>query len=473
MDILPDELRQDIFTHLVGFFQCFDLVSPSLLAFNEALRTPRWRALLLNSPELWAFAHARDDCPTDNALLRLCIERSGQHPLDVWIHSDLEFWNDSPGNSEHGEDDESNRPITFFEWLDLLQRNMHRWRRVRIDFPRPTPIDRFAMFTRPMPLLEQLVLSTPSTEFGENMVNTEWESDANSRHLYFQECPNLRSLTSHATVMTPAITLFKLEYLNLSIRGIEDDQPLWDALAMTPTLRELTIYYERFFEYSSEFKLPQSPRHMPTLRRLDLLGYSQYDQDLSKFLSAPNLETLTVSVDSCNQLGLTYASIGQTVCNVVMAAEEEHGMFMRSDALALDALQNVESLELRGIPPGSALGKIEDFFASLAGIGKWSHDPMPKWGRTLRKIVLRGCTIELEDCTSLAALVGVRMTEARDNADDAFELQSINTKLMKRMDYEIPESMAAVMHLLQPSIVEVKPEVSQLGAIGRHTRRRD
>ncbi|KAH7099002.1 hypothetical protein BKA62DRAFT_328883 [Auriculariales sp. MPI-PUGE-AT-0066] len=461
MDILPDELCQEIFACLAGVNQQFDFLQPNLPAFSAAVRTPfhiaatctRWQALVFSSPELWAFAYARDDRITDDVYLRTCIERSGHHPLDVWIHSDVSHWQISPEGDDDDADDgeEANRSLLFFEWLDLLERNANRWRRIRIDFPRPTSIGKFGVFTKPMPFLEQLALLTPSTELGERMVST-----ANQWQPYFRTCPILRSLTSHATVMVPAATLSKLEYLNLNLRGISDDTPLWDTLAMTPDLKELTIYFDRWREYSSE--PPSTPRHLPALRSLGLLGYFQYEQNLGEYLSVPNLDTLTVSVDPCDRLQTTFTSIGRTVDHIVISAIERRGYFARSDAEALDSLQHITTLELYGIPPTGLLGDTDDFFASLAGIGGYSEDPMPKWGRTLNKIILRDCTVDLGRCGSLASLLGMRTTNMRNNVSDVFELQLINTKFIKRMNGQLPESLSSVMHLFEPAIVEVEPE---------------
>ncbi|KAH7097614.1 hypothetical protein BKA62DRAFT_419502 [Auriculariales sp. MPI-PUGE-AT-0066] len=163
MHALPDELCQDVFARLSGFEQRFDFVHPTqaLSAFNEAVRTPfriaatcaRWRALVLNSPELWAFAHARDDRPADDAYLRMCMERSGQHPLDIWIHTSVKYSSSDSDDNADGEGELIPHGI-IFGWLDLLRKNAHRWRRIRIDLPGSTPIDKFSPFMEPMPLLE-------------------------------------------------------------------------------------------------------------------------------------------------------------------------------------------------------------------------------------------------------------------------------------------------------------------------------
>ncbi|KAH7103341.1 hypothetical protein BKA62DRAFT_696600 [Auriculariales sp. MPI-PUGE-AT-0066] len=477
MDTLPDELWQEIFARLAGFDQCFDLVRPNPPAFSDAIRAPfriaatctHWRALVLNSPELWAFVRARDDRPVDDVHLRTCIERSGQHPLDVWIHSDVTHWRHSSDDDDENDDDEDKdidgkpqQPVMFFEWLDLLQRNAQRWRRVRIDFPRPTPIDKFAVFTKPMPLLEHLVLSTPSTGFNEYMVNTNYDSDLNPQHLYFHSCPNLRTLASHAAVMVPVATLSKLEYLNFSLRGLRDDLPLWAALAMMPALVELNIYFPYYGAGSYLEEAPPTPRQLPALRTLGILGYYRFQSRWDRWLTVPNLQTLVVSVEPCNLLRESFASFSSAVRHIVITTVENGnsgGYFSRSDAVALDELHHVETLELRDIPIDMVRGNPGDFFASLAGIVRYSGDPMPKWGSTLRKLILRDCEIEIDSCGSLASLVDLRTTAARDNADDSFEFQLINTRLIRQMHHEVPESLGPVMHLFEHAIIEVEPPV--------------
>ncbi|KAH7097615.1 hypothetical protein BKA62DRAFT_419490 [Auriculariales sp. MPI-PUGE-AT-0066] len=469
MDILPDELCQDIFTRLAGFYQNFDFVHPRLPLLNEAICAPfriaatctRWRALVLSTPELWAFFHARDDRPEDELYLRICLERSGQHPLDVWIHSDIGGREYTEHDTDEDDDDAKQDVATtrdmFFRWLGLLMLNLTRWRRIRIDFPRPTPIGTFTVFTQPMPQLRQLVLSPPNESFGQRMV-TDGESDVNEQQLYFQECPNLRSLTSHAAIMVPVGTLSKLEYLNFSLRGFRNDAPLWAALAMTPVLRELVIYYECWRPYNSE--PPLAPRHLPTLRSLGLIGYYQHDQDIGRFITMPNLETLIVSVEPTDRLAATFTSIGAVVKHVVITAADNRGWFARSDAAALDSLQLVETLELRDILPNTDVGGMDDFFMSLAGIDDYSSDPMPKWGRTLKKIILRDCTIDFENCESLAALVNMRNMAARDDTGDAFELLLINTKFIQPTNGQVSQRLVSFIHLFSSFIVEVEPEGS-------------
>ncbi|KAH7097619.1 hypothetical protein BKA62DRAFT_715762 [Auriculariales sp. MPI-PUGE-AT-0066] len=463
MDILPDELCQEIFSRLTGFDQCFDLVRPDLPAFRDATRAPfriaatctRWRALVLNSPELWAFLHARDDRPADDAYLRTCIEQSGQHPLDVWIHSDAEGWHGSPENNADDSDEanenfsRSKPPTVFFNWLDLLERNAHRWRRVRIDFPRPTPVEMFDPFTQLTPLLEQLVLSTPSTGFNEYLINTDRDSVVNPQQFCFQGGPKLRSLASHATLMVPVTVLSKLEYFNFSLRGLCDDTPLWDALAMTPALKELNLYYPSWYDFDKlRAPPPSSPLHLPALRCLGLLGHPLRDQGWNKYLSVPNLEQLTVSIEPMNNLGNLFASFSKTVRRVVITSVENIdrvGIFTRSDAVALENLQHIETLELRDITS-----------SMIDGIGCFFDDPLPKWGRTLRKIILRNCTIYLSSCGSIATLVDMRRTAALEDVDDAFEFELVNTKLIQWADYQVPVSISTVMHLLKPSIVQME-----------------
>ncbi|KAH7103612.1 hypothetical protein BKA62DRAFT_784211 [Auriculariales sp. MPI-PUGE-AT-0066] len=473
MDILPDELWQEIFARLAGFGQRFDLLRPNPTVFGDAIREPfrlaatctHWRRLVLNSPELWAFVCARDDRPVDDIYLRACIERSGQHPLDVWIHSDVARWarlsadDDSENDEEKDSDGKQQQLVMFFEWFDLLQRNAHRWRRIRIDFPRPTPIDKFAVFTKPMPLLEHLVLSTPSTGFSEQLVNTNNGSDSNSQHLYFHSCPNLRTLASHAAVMIPIVTLSKLEYLNFSLRGLRDDLPLWAALTMMPSLVELNIYFPNYALGSFLEKASPTPCHLPAVRTLGILGYYQFQSRWDRCLTVPSLETLVVSVEPCNRLSKTFSSFSSAVHHLVITTVEKwnSGYFSRSDAVALDELRHVETLELRDIPVKMIYGNPGDFFASLAGIARYSDDPMPKWGRTLRKLILRDCAIEIDSCGSLASLVDLRTAAARDNANDAFEFQLVNTKFIKYMRHEVPESLGPVMYLFEPAIVEAEP----------------
>ncbi|KAH7101090.1 hypothetical protein BKA62DRAFT_196606 [Auriculariales sp. MPI-PUGE-AT-0066] len=467
MDILPDELCQQIFALLAGFEQRFDLVRPNLHAFNDAVRAPfriaatctRWRKLVLDSPELWSFVYVRDNRPVDDAHLRVCIERSKRHLLDIWIHSDVKLPRQGGNNDAKSKPD---NPVIFFEWLDLLQRNIHRWRRIRIDFPCPTPIDKFHPFTQPMPLLEHLVLSTPSTAFDQELVNTDRNSELYPQQLYFHCCPNLRLLASHAAVMIPAAVLSGLECLNFSLRGVSDDEPLRAALAMTPGLKELNIYYPygAYLRYQRE--PPPSPLHMPALRRLGILGNSRYfnKDDWDKYLTAPNLETLMVSIEHCNRISATFASFSSTVRHIVLTTAENgrsNGFFSQRDARALDSLFNIETLELRDIPPRMINGNPGEFFRSFEGFGDLNN-PVPKWGPTFRKLILRDCTIYLESCGSLASLVDTRTTAARDAAGPEFELNLIGTRFMKRMHDKVPESFGPVMHLFEHSIVaEVEP----------------
>ncbi|KAH7098874.1 hypothetical protein BKA62DRAFT_711647 [Auriculariales sp. MPI-PUGE-AT-0066] len=346
----------------------------------------------------------------------------------------------------------------FFEWLDLVQSNAHRWRRVRIDFPQPTHISKFDSFTKPMPFLEHLVISTSDLAGLDGyMVNTDWES--NPKRFYFQGCPNLHTLASHATLMVPATTLRRLKCLHFGVRGLNSDAPLWAALAMTPALEELHMYYPFRSRSSLLAEPPSNPVSLPALRRLGLLGFYHFEHKRwDKYLNVPNVDTLVVSVEPLNHLRDVFATFSPSVRHLILTTVEPQGeggaFFSYDDATALDGLQRIETLELRDITPSMLQQEPQVFFGSLAGIGDNRDGPVPKWGPTLRKLIFRDCEVNLGDCASLVSLVHMRVTAVQDNVEDAFELQLINTRFLKGPWGEVPGLMGPVKHLFESSIVE-------------------
>ncbi|KAH7099474.1 hypothetical protein BKA62DRAFT_709693, partial [Auriculariales sp. MPI-PUGE-AT-0066] len=379
MDALPLELCHEIFARLAGFRQSFDLLQPDLPAISDAVRTPlklaatckRWHTLVLNSPELWSFIHAHDERPLGK-YFQTCLERSGQHGLDVWLQTH------PVGGRNEGRD--ANR---FMQQLHLLQGHVHRWRRIRIDFPPAIGAEEFQMLTKSMPLLEQLVLSP---DYGLNGVLM--HDNLGTGH--FPDAPRLLSLATHAAGVAPVSSLSRLGFLSFSLRGMTDDSLLWTTLSLTPSLRELNIYYP-YASFINTF-IPPEPVKLPALRRLGLLSYPNYDQPWNKYLDVPNIDTLVISIEPCNNLNILFTTFRTRVRHLVITtidADRSNGMFTHPDAIALDNLGDIETLELLNIPSRMMYcGLYGPFFPTLGAVNA------PRWSANIRKLILRNCVFD-------------------------------------------------------------------------------
>ncbi|KAH7064212.1 hypothetical protein BKA62DRAFT_737159, partial [Auriculariales sp. MPI-PUGE-AT-0066] len=340
MNSLPDELCQQIFAELSAFNQRFDLLHANASVIKETIRLParlavtcqRWRALVYDTPTLWAFIYVRDG--DNEERLRTRLDCTRQHALDVWIHQ--------------SEDVNGTAPMFTF---NLLTACAHRWRRVRIDSSLPAPEPLLLSFLKSMPQIEQLVLCP--LHISEQVVAA--VANPQTTSLYFCDCPNLRSLATHPAFMFSS-PLSKLTFLDFNMQRLELDAPLWAILRLAPSLEEVNINYVHKYSQSHSFNNfpPHSPDmvRLPALRRLGVFGSPVQEPEWDLRIDAPYLETISVSVDACCDRDSLFRTFDETVNHLRIVTVQPDQVQLRlstPDITSINCLTGIETLELYGL----------------------------------------------------------------------------------------------------------------------------
>ncbi|EJD51011.1 hypothetical protein AURDEDRAFT_150101 [Auricularia subglabra TFB-10046 SS5] len=233
MQTMPTELLRAIFLELHRSYEPDELWDRRARFNPERARVPfllsavnrQFRELARDCPELWTyvgvpFLHVqRRRNKKGHANLRRVkqiLALSKNMPIDVLVPWSLEV----PWSS----DNEWHRRI-----LDMLSLFAHRFRRAEIRFPQKGDLELpLAMFSRSMPMLEELTVAASSNDVS-------W----NPEHKYLQFCPRLRVLSSeysNVAFSSPcAVT-------SLTLRVAMPCDQIWDLLSLAaPTVERLDI----------------------------------------------------------------------------------------------------------------------------------------------------------------------------------------------------------------------------------------
>ncbi|KAH7099475.1 hypothetical protein BKA62DRAFT_709695 [Auriculariales sp. MPI-PUGE-AT-0066] len=455
-DRLPIELFQEIFAHATAFRDRIPFLDADIPLdmihgeeigqhrrtepFRLAAICQRWRSIALNTPELWSFIYMSDQRLDEPDYARICLERSGEHALDFRLHC-------ITGVKDSKE---------FLQCLHLLSFEAHRWRRARIDFPPEVDVATFEVFTTIIPLLEELVLAP--TGFYDNMVTAYFEGssiEGPAKAVHLGDCPRLTSLVSHAMEMVPSQPLSRLQYLSISVRGLTTIASISQALALTPALRELNMFFQYWTQIMSTTIYPDLPAELPLLRRIGVFGFPHVEE-WGRLLRCPQVETLTIAIAPANYLDSLYRFLRKTVRHLVITTIDPGGFFSPADARSLDELETLESLVLQGVSPYMIIGHPQPFFESLVGRRDDAYGSdrantcVPRWAATVPRVTFRDSELYLDSSGSLGDYVEMRTKATAQAEGPPFALELVNTRFLKKRTEDIP----SFVNFLMPYITE-------------------
>ncbi|KAH7099460.1 hypothetical protein BKA62DRAFT_307134 [Auriculariales sp. MPI-PUGE-AT-0066] len=408
MDTLPTELFQEVFAFAVGSPKDVHLhsdIAPLTIAgilapYRLAAVCTAWRAICLQTAELWAYVQLGDCAPTHvSHYTALHLSRSAEHPLDVWAADFASVADDHD---------------VYYALLEPIIENAYRWRRVRLCFPQYAPFRRLLAPCSSMPALQSLVFITGSVR-SNKMVGDEDEEPEEMDIL--SNSPRLTYLAKHVLSVAICTSMNRLQYLSVSLRDTRRDTFLWRALAMTPNLKELEIYFPFYSGIEADPELHTKEISLPQLHQLSVYGFPPENETpwIDK-LHMPRLEKLVCSIESCDYLAPVYAKVRKEVRHVVITSVETRpgGYFCDLDARSLDRLSSLDTLELRGITQLMFKEHNQSFFDHLIGGFEDETRTQPAWAAGFEHLILRDCTVYFNACRMLAHFVNMRESAARE-----------------------------------------------------------
>jgi len=416
MDILPIELHQEVFLHAVG-----RRPSDYRVLYAIAGTCRYWRDTCLQTPDLWAHLELSDPIVAhDIDRAKLYLSRSAQVPLDITIRSAEVYFTDD------GE--------PFHQALSLIAAQAHRWRNCHFYLPISYVAHLWdTLGSQRTPLLEELIMEPVSYRYAD-LVNQGYETMGDELATFLPHAPRLLRLESHAAPMIPAQSWSSLRYLNYSLRNIVDD-PLWVTLPNTPGLVELNIY----FPGRSWYRAPSVPltADIPllSLKRLGVFGFWG-NPAWTQRLKMPNVEKLTVSVESCNLLHPLFAVLKGKIRHLVLGTVQRPvtGYLGRVDAVAADALESgIETIEIWNLTKTMIRVGYHGLFEYLM-----EREPASPLAQC-RRLILRDCVIQLGSVKTLLDFIKLRSAEMKTEArESSFKFEVVNTSLINRATKKHP-----------------------------------
>ena len=407
MDQLPIELCQTIFSLAANYpttLRSTDLPSEqdqnlASMVYRLAAVSRHWRGIAHQTPELWThivacYPQEKDDPTLERVQVHL--RRSGSVPLFI----DLFF----PHDTEVDVIDE------LFDWVS---QHASRWRQCRIEVPDSIAREKLLdVVQRPFPLLEELIL-VPQSGRAADVIEL-WDP----QNLFFSDAPRLTRLESHVLCMVPVQRLSALQTLKISLRDIVDD-PLWLTLAMTPSLEELYCYYPAYGRASS---LLEDEIDLPRLHTLGVFGFPGNVDSIAK-LRMPALRTLVASIEPCDshRYSRLFQLLRGHIAHLVLTTVDDSGYLCRGDAVTVEKLAGIESLELRGLGRDELYDR--SFFEHIC-----SSEPWP----LLRRLIIRNCSFRLECCRPLVQLERMRREVCGLPQGQEFEIVTENFTVLER-----------------------------------------
>ena len=373
-----------------------------------------WRDICMRTPQIWSFIHLnRKSTAADLPYIHRQLERSADVSIDFVLTAVDE--------------------VVFQEHLQLLATHARRWRRATITFTAEIPSEVCALFQQPMPRLEQLrLLSHDGVQ--SDLLDNSWDPESSKK--YLKMTSRLDHLESHIMIIVPSMQWRSLRFLNYSLRH-SVIEPLWVTLTQTPALEELNIFFTRWMSRRRNSQPLTTPLDLPMLQRLGVFGFLD-PSAWPELLRAPRLETLTVSLESCNHLGALFRApaVQQQVRHLTITTIERHdgGFLNRPDAEAMGDLQRLETLELRGLGRGVLMERDQTFFSYLAGE---DGDAAPAWASRLQYLVLRKCQFYLDSCNSLGRYLRLRIDGATGHNVPRFDFEFVNTEFITEGEQDL------------------------------------
>jgi len=434
MDTLPVDVFQEILDHLVRPITSnteWPIANSELRALCPLLATCRlWRDVILGMPSMWSCVQVNG--PIDDRhveYVRVRLERSKDVPLDVCLRGVREPEIESD-DEEHVDKEQAAHLLNCFM---LLSAHRERIRRLYL-WAFSIGLDDLVVFNRPWPLLEELIL-IPSNGHHEYLVHKTWEGT----HLrYFKNMSQLRRLDSHIACMVPTQEMLNLSYLSISVRGARVYDSLWETLALTPALEELRIYFPAYRWRESDPGESQSPSlSLPHLERLAAYGYTRFF-DWSEQLHAPNLTTLTVSIEYCDVIPRLYRALRDRVRHLIVTSVDPQsaGYLDDTDTIALDEFESLSTFELCDIREAMLQADRQGFFQHL--VDRVESTDGSAWPARVPVLILRRCRFSWRACESLLRFIGARHSASAEHGRPILRLELIDTTFIKYGSYKPP-----------------------------------
>ena len=446
MEILPFELHQEIFSLVTRLPWPWTEYGPSDeyhpgAPYKLAGVSRLWRQISLDTPDLWTFIHF---CGTvtesQRRIADLNLERSKEHPIDVVIE---------------GKDE--NEPAHTA--LLLVAPHIRRWGRCFLTIPGVVPLETTDMFSKPMSALTELITLSEHGRYSSLVFGTQDQSFHSYLLAPLNEAPILRRLEAHGIAMAPMQPLVSLEVLNFSLRNRQDDI-VWDMLAMTPALVELNIFFPRNYSWRRESESLDRDILLTRLRRFSIYGFwGDRDSAWTTRLRMPAVDTLTISIESCDYMHPVISGISATLRKLIITSVEtaEFGYLCDVDGLALRTLNEFrfETLELRDLPLKTIDHHDASFFEYLtSGQARVPGDKPPLWASRFQRLILRNCEFWLRGCQTMASFVHARYANAEAFP---FSLELVGTSLVRETITE-PAWMDEARPYFKDAVVERLPE---------------
>ena len=409
MDSLPVELLHNIFEPvcsppgpLLDELPAEDAARLLAAPCTLAAVCRSWRDVCMRIPQIWSFIYLdMNSTAAHLPYIRRQLKRSAGMSIDFVLTAvDV---------------------MVFHDHLRLLGKHARQWRRVTIRFTSEIPRDVCTIFQQRMPRLEQLrLLSHAGIQSG--LLDRSWYPESPKK--YLEMSSHLNHLESHIMVIVPSTQWRSLRFLNYNLRYIVEDS-LWLTLAHTPALEELNVFLPQWMTAPVNSQPLTTTLDLPKLQRLGVFGFLGVylgSSSWPELLRAPRLETLTVSLESCNHLGALFRApaIRQQIRHLTLTTiEKQSGGFLnRPDADAMGEFRQLETLELRGLRRGVLKDYDQTFFSYLAGE---DGAPAPVWANRLKRLILRDCRFHLTACTSLGHYIHSRLAAAQNSDGPAFD----------------------------------------------------
>jgi len=444
MDTLPIDVFQEILEHIIrhpSFGDEWPIPDEELRAVCPLIGTcRRWRDVMFQTPSIWTYIQVNGDIDERHLVyIRTRLKRSGDAPLDICLRN--------------FEDQTTTSSFLLPTCFRAISKQRHRIRRLLYS---PAGLDGevLELFTRPCPLLEELLLM-PFGGRHEELLNTQLDTTCQ----YFSNTPKLRHIESHLACMIPAQALSMLTFLSISMRDVPHDI-LWLTLPHTPFLEELAMYFPENGWQPNESNQFKDDLSLPNLVRLQIYGYPAHFNWAEK-LDVPRLTTLTVSVEYVNESSELYRALGDKIRHLVITTVEpvSGGFLDDTDMMAVDSIKSLSSLELRDIPEQMASTSNQSFFEYLATCVNDSDDGSI-WSARCPKLIFRRCRFDWRACQGLVTFVSARNEAAAAHGRPMLQLEFDDTVFVRYGDVELRNYEQVANQFLEARFEEEEEEVS-------------
>ncbi|KAF6758582.1 hypothetical protein DFP72DRAFT_176545 [Ephemerocybe angulata] len=339
-----------------------------------------WRAVLLSLPSMWCvFQHSLPwNGPARHTKERLAayLERSGEHPFDLW----MDFKTEEPLYHR-----------LLFPLLEIALPHLHRFRVLHLlsDFFHPLEEFRKKLASTSAPLLEICAICPDSHETPEFKLELD-SLTADDANIFQSGAPSLKYLrldeTSLFTMRLPLDTVVHLRIERRQMQfSIWIPNTIFDEILSLPNLETLSLSGALF-----ELQRQQGSTPKETIRADKLKHFRSGNTHITIYtlshVLAPSLESITISgVDSVNQGDqpsipdhVAFPSLRIIAFTRVRSDIPRHGPNLQK---LMASTENVEELLFWGKTGHRDI--TEDAFRAL-----WESNRAPSYWKKIRKATL-------------------------------------------------------------------------------------